>query len=129
MSAKGSEREIARLFEAQREADEALAPPFADIVHRPARRARSVRSFRPIAAAAGVLVVAALVLLLHRARPARPPVPAIESDAVALGTWKAPSDVLLETPGSDLLDRTPILASPVPESTWNLSPQSKGGQG
>lgn len=129
MREQDSEREIARLFEAQREADEALAPPFAEIVHRAPRRSRSVRSFRPIAAAAGVLVVAALVLLLHRARPPRPPVSATESDTVALGTWKAPSDVLLQTPGSDLLNRTPILASPVPESTWNLPPQSKGGQG
>ena len=129
MSEQDSEREIARLFEAQREADEALAPPFADIVHRPSHRARSVRSFRPIAAAAGVLVVAALVLLLHSATTPRPPVPATESDAVALGTWKAPSDVLLQTPGSDLLNRTPSLASPVPESTWNLPPESKGDQG
>ena len=121
-----SEREIARLFQSQREADEALAPPFEEIVHRPARRARSVRSLRLIAATASVLVVAALVLLLH---PARPFVPATESDAAALAAWKAPSDALLKTPGSDLLNRTPILASPVPDSTRILPTQSKGDQG
>jgi hypothetical protein len=126
MSEHDSECEIARLFEAQREADEALAPPFGEIVHRPARRSRSARSFRLIAAAASALVVTALVLLLHRARP---PVPATESDGVALAAWKAPSDVLLQTPGSDLLNRTPILASPVPESIRTLPTQSKGGQG
>ena len=124
MSGHDSDREIARLFQAQQEADEALAPPFREIVGRPVRRARSVRSFRLAAAAAGALVVAALALLPHRAPPPLP-----ESDAVALASWKAPSDVLLQTPGSDLLSQMPALASPVPESLRKPPPQSKGGQG
>jgi predicted membrane-bound mannosyltransferase len=125
MSSRDFDREIARLFEAQRQADEASAPAFRELLARPRARRAPLEGWiwRPALAAAAVVVVAA-VLTFHRpARPAPPanrtrtPESALPAAAAALAAWKAPTDFLLETPGADLLTRVPALVHPAPETT------------
>jgi hypothetical protein len=62
------------------------------------------------AALAAVLAVAALVgraVLSHRAvSPALPP-----AESARLADWRSPTGFLLRTPGSELLERAPVLVS------------------
>ena len=127
MSSRDVDRELARLFEAQRQADEAAAPAFREVLARTRARRAPLEGliWRPALAVAAVVVVAA-VLTLHRpARPvpptnrtrARTPESALPAAAVALAAWRAPTDFLLETPGADLLTRVPALVHPAPETT------------
>ena len=118
MSPKDPDRELTRLFEEQRRADEASAPDFRELLARPRPlRASLARGIpRPALAAAAAAVVAAALFLR---RPPRPPAPepGLPAAAAALASWKAPTDVLLETPGAELLGRLPVLLSPAPETT------------
>ncbi len=108
-----SDERIARLFEAKRRADEAGAPAFEHLL---ARRPHSgVPAIRRFAFSAAVLVAVVAAVLLIR-RPAPPGVPAPETAhlapaAIQLAYWKAPTDVFLDTFGSDLWSRLPVLVS------------------
>ena len=115
------DRDLALLFEEQRRKDASLAPAFSELLARPRRRRRGLpgarMTWRPaltIATVLMVVVVAAAALLLRhpdeRERPA--PDSDLLATASALADWKAPSDSLLETPGTDLLRRVPAFASP-----------------
>jgi hypothetical protein len=117
MNPKDLESELTRLFEEQRRADEASAPGFRELMARargaakgrfaPAREGRWV--WRVVVAAAASVAFAAGLYLL---RP--PPEPRMPSSAPTLADWKAPTDVLLQTPGAELLGRLPVLLSSVP---------------
>ena len=114
MSPEDLDREIARLFAAQRRADEASAPALRELMARP-RRLRTSWSLARIAlvGATAAAAIAAILLL----RPARPRNAGTETPlppaATQLANWKAPTDSLLRTSGSELWTRVPILVSPV----------------
>ena len=55
---------------------------------------------------------AALAAGLYLLRP--PPEPRMPSNAPTLADWKPPTDVLLQTPGAELLGRLPVLLPSVP---------------
>ena len=118
MNPKDLDSELTRLFEEQRRADEASAPDFRELMAR-ARAAAKGRDFAPVRqgrwARRAVFTAAASVALaigLSLLRPA--PEPRIPSNAPTLADWKAPTDVLLQTPGAELLGRLPVLLSSVP---------------
>jgi hypothetical protein len=111
MNPNDLDRELTRLLTEQRRADEASAPGFRELLAR-ARAGRRGRAFAPearegrwawrAAAAAAASVALAIGLYLLRSSPE----PRISADITA---WKAPSDVLLQTPGAELLGRLPVL--------------------
>ena len=103
------ESELRRRFAQLREADRAGTPSFAQIYAR--RRARRswratlrVRRFVIGAAAAGAIAA----VWLARARSFSP-----SAVAATITTWRAPSDVLLLTPGRELLGAMPALGTSV----------------
>jgi hypothetical protein len=101
------ESELRKNFERLRDADREHAPTFAQIHRRARRRLRVAPRLRPltIAAAAAVLIV---TVWMARARTFSHP-----ETAPAIATWRAPTDVLLDTPGSELLGAMPALSSSV----------------
>lgn len=119
MTSRDGDREIARLLEEQRLADEASAPAFRDLLVRP-RDAKAVcarRTLRPALAGAVVLLIIAAALLL---RP-RAHEPELLGTASALAAWRAPTDVLLQTPGAELTSRLPVLVSPAAQTRIDIS--------
>jgi hypothetical protein len=105
------DREIARLFRETRGADESSAPDFRAILTRP--RARRSPLALPLRAAVALLVAAITligVLLLRR-----PSSPAGSERPASLSEWRASTDVLLRTPGADLLASVPALPEPLPD--------------
>ena len=132
MSPEDLDREMARLFAEQRGADEASAPALRELVARPRRPGTSwKRSITRIAliGAAAAAVTAAVILL----QPARPrdggPDAAVPPAATQLASWKAPTDSLLRTSGSELWTRVPILVSPVTHSEPAHPAQTTKGVG
>ena len=103
------ESELRRRFAQLREADRERAPSFAQIYAR-ARARRSWRAtlhVRPLViGAAAAVVIAAVWLSYSRSFPTSAVTPAI-------ATWRAPTDVLLRTPGSELLSAMPTLGASV----------------
>jgi hypothetical protein len=103
------ENELRRRFAQLREADRERAPSFAQTYGRGhARRSRrATRHVRPlmIAAAAAVVIVA---VWMENARSFSP-----SAVTPAIATWRAPTDILLRTPGSDLLGVMPALGASV----------------
>lgn len=114
MNPKDLDRELTRLFEEQRRADEASAPGFHELMAR-ARAATKGRAFAPEAqegrwawqAAVAAVASFALATGLYLLRPT--PESRLPSHAPTLAAWKAPTDVLLQTPGAELLGRLPVL--------------------
>ena len=95
------ESELRRRFAQLREADRELAPSFAQIYTRARRSWRAtlrVRRFVIGAAAAGAIAA----VWLARARSFSP-----SAVAATITTWRAPTDVLLLTPGRELLGAMP----------------------
>ena len=118
MNPKDLESELTRLFEEQRRADEASAPGFRELMAR-ARAATRGGDFAPARegrwAWRAVFIAAAFVALatgLYFLRPAHEP--RMTSNAPTLADWKAPTDILLQTPGAELLARLPVLLPSVP---------------
>ncbi len=105
------DRELARLFREVRRADEAAAPGFRQILARGHTQRGSSRRPRLVAAAAVALAIVTIGVLLSR----RPPATEAPERAIALGDWRAATDVLLRTPGGGLLDSVPVLPGPVPD--------------
>jgi len=147
MTPNDLEVELARLLTEQRRADEASAPGFHELVAR-ARAGTRARDFAPEAregrwawraavAAAASLALAIGLSLLRRPQDSRLP-----SNAPTIAAWRAPTDVLLQAPGAELLSRLPVLIPSVPDggagetargarqatprSTQTKSPQTKG---
>ena len=123
------DRELARLFEAERREDEANAPDFRELVGRPGRHFRgpAVAPSRLALAAtlAAVLVIAALVgRAASSRREASPPV--APAEPARLADWRSPTGFLLRTPGSELLERAPVLV-PRPLATEATGPSPTKG--
>ena len=107
-----SDRELARMFREVRREDEASAPGFRQILARGRADRHSSRRPRLLVAAAVALSAIVLIgVLLSR----RPPAPEAPEGSIALGDWRAATDVLLRTPGGDLFDSVPILPAPIPD--------------
>jgi len=103
------ENELRRQFTDLREADKDHAPAFAQTYGRARARTRlrRTRRVRPLVlAAAAVVVIAALSLAYGRSSTPSTTTPAI-------ATWRAPTDVLLQTPGSELLGVMPALSKSI----------------
>jgi hypothetical protein len=130
MTAKDTEREVARALEQLRKADEASAPSF----HATLESARAGRASRrpavgPALAAAALLVFIAglLLLVLKRSPASRPPAPAPSSAEASLESWESPTVFLLDTPGSEIWHGLPRLPEPLPSNLPADSPTSKKG--
>jgi len=110
---KDEDRELVRLFEELRRADDASAPPFRRVLERPQARARAPSLGSVAAVSASVLAL----LILWLAGSWRPPRGTQRASAgtVGLGDWKSPTDFLLLTPGGELLDSKPTLLERVPD--------------
>jgi hypothetical protein len=99
------ESEIRRRFAQLRESDRVRAPTFAQIYGRTrARRtSRATPRVRPLLIDALVAVVIGAALVWHSQSSS----PSTVTETIA--TWRAPTDVLLTTPGSELLSTMPAL--------------------
>jgi hypothetical protein len=109
------ESDLRRRFAQLREADQERAPGFAHIYGRARAqgRARARQSWRGmlrvrplVIGAAAAVAIAAIGLTYSRS---------VSSSAVApeIVTWRAPTDALLRTPGSELLTAMPALGASV----------------
>ena len=103
------ETEIRNRFAELREAERVRAPGFAQIYGR--ARARGIwvatHRVRPfVIAAAAAIAIVAFSLAHSRSLSHSAATPAI-------ATWRAPTDVLLRTPGSELLGTMPALSTSV----------------
>ena len=97
------ENEIRRRFAQLRESDRVGAPSFAQTY----ARARSRRIPGALHLSTLLIAAAAVILILGvwqaNSRSLSP------STTTAIATWRAPTDVLLRTPGSELLSTMPAL--------------------
>jgi len=121
MSGSDDDR-IERALSEQRRLDEGLAPDFRSLLARP----RPPASRGP---AGRILVVAALLLVIgvalwSRSRPPAPPRSGMA--AGSLTTWRAPTDFLLETPGSRLWSSPPVFGSVEAEKALSHPEGEKG---
>jgi hypothetical protein len=103
------DNELRRRFAQMREAEREGAPGFAQTLGRARarRNARTTWRVRPVVLGAAAAVVVA-ALWLASSRPDQP-----SAVAPAIGSWRAPTDALLQTPGSDLLGAMPALGASV----------------
>jgi hypothetical protein len=118
------ENEIRQRFAQLREADRERAPGFAQIYGR-ARARRSSRAnprVRPLAIGAAAAVVIAAVWLANARSFSRS---THTTTIAAIGEWRAPTDVLLRTPGSELLGTMPALGESVLDKMMSL-PSKRG---
>ena len=117
------ENEIRRRFEQLRENDRVRAPSFAQIYGRTRARSssRATPRVRPLLIDALVAVVIGAILLWHEQSSS--PSPATET----IATWRAPTDVLLKTPGSELLGTMPALHKSVLDKMIP-TPSNKGSR-
>jgi hypothetical protein len=115
------ENEVRRQFTELRDADKDRAPAFAQVYRRARARAslRRTPRVRPLVlAAAAVVVIAALSLAYGRSTTPSTTTPSI-------ATWRAPTDVLLQTPGSELLGEMPALGRSILDEMIPI-PSNKG---
>jgi hypothetical protein len=91
-----------------RAADELEAPAFDAVLARRASTSRARPHVGRLAIAAGLVLAAAGIYRVVSTRAPRLTVP---SEVVALSTWRPATDVLLETPGRDMLRYTPQLGA------------------
>jgi hypothetical protein len=115
------ERELSRLFEAARRADESAAPDLDALLARGPRPRRSAGRAIAFAAAATLLLAIAVLLVRHDARTA----PAPEAP-VQLADWESPTAFLLDTPGSELLTEIPTLAPSTAKENDSSHQPTKG---
>jgi hypothetical protein len=115
------EGELLRRFKQLRQAELEHAPSFAQTYGR-ARARRSlgaIRRVRPLViATAATVVIAAIGLAYARSFSQSAATPEIT-------TWRAPTDVLLRTPGSELLGEMPTLGASVLD-TMIPKPSNRG---
>jgi hypothetical protein len=104
--------EIRQRFAQMREADREGAPGFAQIYGRARSRQsrRSIQRVRPLViAAAAAVVIATVWIAKARSFSTHTVTPTIAT----IAAWRAPTDVLLRTPGSELLGMMPALGASV----------------
>ncbi|HEY6928044.1 MAG TPA: hypothetical protein VJA66_00075 [Thermoanaerobaculia bacterium] len=120
------DREVTRLFEEKRRADEASAPDIRELLSRPRlHRARGSRATWRLGLAAAALIVVAASVVLLRSKAPRTPETELPT-AAQIASWRAPTDVLLRTPGSDLLHQLPVLESQASEAASAVLEPTKG---
>lgn len=115
------DNEIRQRFAQLREADQERSPSFAQTFGRVrARRSRrATLRLRPVVlGAAAVIVMAAISLAYSRSR-------SHSAAASSIATWRAPTDVLLQTPASELLGEMPALGASVLD-TMIPKPSNRG---
>jgi hypothetical protein len=107
------ERDLRELFARLREEDRARTPPFyASVVARAQqRRPRSGWALRAAVAAAAVLVIALGYELRQTAVRRERARAEVRRPLLARPGWAAPTDFLLNTPGSRLLHTVPTFGS------------------
>ena len=103
------EKELRKHFQRLRDADRETAPGFAQTY----ARARAPRSMRATARPRTLAIVAAAAVLIVAVWMERVGSFARSETVPAIATWRAPTDVLLDTPGSELLAAMPALGSSV----------------
>jgi hypothetical protein len=106
------ETEIRQRFAQLREDDRESVPGFAQIYGRGRARRRlgATRRVRPLViGAAAAVLIAAVWLANARSVSRSTTAPTIAT----IAAWRAPSDVLLRTPGSELLGAMPALGASV----------------
>jgi hypothetical protein len=106
------ETDIRQRFAQLREADRESAPGFAQIYGRGQARRRlgAMPRVRPfVIAAAASVVIAAIWLGNARSVSRSTRAPTIAT----IAAWRAPTDILLRTPGSELLGAMPALGASV----------------
>ena len=116
--------EIRQRFAQLRDADRESAPGFAQTYARArSRRSRhAIQHVRPLViAAAAAVVIAAVWIASARSFSSHTTAPTIET----IATWRAPTDVLLRTPGSELLGEMPALSASVLDKMI-LTPTNRG---
>jgi hypothetical protein len=103
------EREIRQRFAQLREVDRARTPGFAQTYARARSRRHWLATVQlwPLVIGAAAAVAIAAIWLEH-GRSFSPSTP-----APAIATWRAPTDILLRTPGSELLGAMPALGTSV----------------
>ena len=110
MTRESEDLKLRRKFEAVREQDKAMTPAFEEVWRRSLRLSRNRHrprlTIRASAVAVVVLTTAIAVLWWNRS-----PKPVDSGKEVRLSEWKASTDFLLKTPGSDLLNRIPEIPS------------------
>ena len=116
--------EIRDRFAQLRKADGERAPSFAQIHGRGRARRRlgAMRRVRPLVIGAAAAVLIAAVWLAN----ARPFSSSANVQAIAtIAAWRAPTDILLRTPGSELLGAMPALTESVLDKMISL-PSNRG---
>lgn len=118
------ENEIRQRFAHLRESDRVRAPNFAQIYGRTrARRSsRGTPRVRPLLIDALVAVVISGILVWHDSQSSSP-----SKATETIATWRAPTDVLLTTPGSELLGTMPALHKSVLDKMIP-TPSNKGSR-
>ena len=103
------DNELRRRFTELRDADRDRTPGFARTYGdaRARRSRRAMRGMRPLVLAAAAVVVIAAISLAY-GRSVTPP-----TTTPPIATWRAPTDVLLQTPGSELLGEMPALSKSI----------------
>jgi len=136
------DREVGRLLSEERRADEAAAPAFRELVDRGARpighRAPRRRIGPPVLlrafAMAAVLIAAAAGVVLTRGsfpaatRPTGGTGTELPASAVAIASWKSPTEFLLDTPGVERLRERPALGFGVPPAVLAPSPSPSASE-
>jgi len=103
------DNDLRHRFSQLREADRERTPTFAQTQQRArARSASRVSTFvRPVAIGAVATVLIATIWMARGRSFSH------SESAPAIATWRAPTDVLLDTPGSELLAEMPALGASV----------------
>ena len=115
------ENEIRQRFAQLREAERERAPGFAQIYGRGRARRRlgAMLRVRPLVIGAAAALVIAAVWIAN----ARSFSPSARTPTIA--NWRAPTDVLLRTPGSELLGTMPALGESLLDKMMSL-PSNRG---
>jgi len=116
------ESEIRDRFAQLREADRERAPGFAQTYARTRRAGFAIHRVRPLMIGAAAATVIAVIWLAN----ARSFSPSTATPAIAaIAAWRAPTDALLRTPGSELLGAMPALSESVLDKMISL-PSNRG---
>jgi len=115
------ESEIRRRFAQLREAERESAPGFAKTYARARSRRSSgaMQRVRPLVVGAAAAVVIAAVWLASARSLSHP------AATPTIANWRAPTDALLRTPGSELLGAMPALSESVLDKMISL-PSNRG---
>jgi hypothetical protein len=115
------ESEIRQRFAQLRDADREHAPGFAQVYGRARARKSSgaMLRVRPLMIAAAAAVVIAAVWIANARSISH------QSVTPTIANWRAPTDVLLRTPGSELLGTMPALGESVLDKMISL-PSNRG---